>query len=175
MISGQDARSRFLRISSCVACCLYSVTSLSISSRSARLRFSIAASFALTAASTKRSLIFSFAGVRERVAPARTALRAWSDQMPPSILAPSSSIAGSARQSFRRGAPARAQAQRLCSREVRSILDLVFFNRAVMVSNSRSAFSRRSWRWSHWAFPSFVNGPTKVTSLVRKLRWRSSG
>jgi hypothetical protein len=112
MISGQDARSRFLRISSCVACCLYSVTSLSISSRSARLRFSIAASFALTAASTKRSLILSFAGVRERVAPARTALRAWSDEMPPSILAPSSSIAGSARQSFRRGAPARAQAQR---------------------------------------------------------------
>ena len=62
--------------------------------------------------STKRSLIFSLAGVRERVAPARTALRDWSDRMPPSILGPSSSVAGSARQSFRRGVPARAQAQR---------------------------------------------------------------
>jgi hypothetical protein len=61
--------------------------------------------------STKRSFIFSFAGVRERVAPARTALRG-SDRMPPSILAPSSSVVGSARQSFRRGVPARAQAQR---------------------------------------------------------------
>jgi hypothetical protein len=61
--------------------------------------------------STKRSFIFSLAGVRERVAPARTALRG-SERMPPSILAPSSSVVGSARQSFRRGVPARAQAQR---------------------------------------------------------------
>jgi hypothetical protein len=110
--------------------------------------------------STKKSLIFSFAGPRERVAPARTALRACSDRMPPSILAPSSSFAGSARRSSRRGVHARARARRF---HVRRKIDLFLI---------WSSSIGRSWfpihdplaqgnhgDGPHWTFPSFVNGP----------------